>query len=147
MAVGDVGTVTLEDSSGYLATIKVSDITNGINSSKAIADFLATHSDAKVVSYGISMAYVGDTTDEGKYDQVAQKMVCLFKDAATRKPVRFSIPAVRDEDVTTKQQINSDVAEDVKDLLQAQTGKTLVFRGGYLGSKKPGDLDTTLTGV
>lgn len=147
MALGDVATVTLEDSSGNVATVKVSDITNGISSAKAIADYMATHSDARVISYGISLAYTGDSTDEGDYDQVAQKMVYLFKDANTRKTLRFSVPAIRDEDVTTRQQATSDAAEDVKDLLQGQTGKTLVYRGGYLSSRNPGDLDTALTGV
>lgn len=147
MAVGDIGTVTLEDSSGKIATVKVSDISNGITTSKAIADFMATHSDARVISYGISLAYTGDSIDEGKYDQVAQRMVFLFKDANTRRALKFSVPAIRDEDVNTKQQAISDVAEDVKDLLQSATGKTLVYRGGYLNGRNPGDLNTDLTGV
>lgn len=146
MAVGDVGTITFEDEDKKMASIKFADVVSEAKL-KAMADWLKGHSDAKIVSYGVTKAYAGDSVTEGNYDHVAQKMNVLFKDNTTRKMVRASIPAPAENCVNDKQQLDSDVATDFRQQLHSLTGKTLTYRGGYLNSRNPGNLDTEETGV
>jgi hypothetical protein len=117
--------------------------------SKKVADFIKDHSDAKVMSYGYTKAFSGDSTDEGKYDTCQQRLTLLWQDGDGNSR-RFGIPAPRDEDVNTKQQPTSDFAEDVKDLLNdIGAGSDWVYNGGGMNSRLPGSgaRDTALTGV
>jgi len=120
---------------------------------EGVVSFLKGHSDAKVISasYSEPVAVPEDNTDPGKSDRVAQKLVGLYKtqptDTSLSKAVRFSIPAPRDEDIDKDQEMDSDVAEDLKDMLQTATGKKLRFYGGYLTSKRPHSLKNKMTGV
>ena len=117
---------------------------------KKLADFIMTHSDAKVIGYGTcqSATVENDECDAGKYDRVEQKLTFLFseKNGSSR---RFSIPAPRDEDVDTDQEGSSDLAEDINDLLKTvgATKENMRFNGAGLISKMPKIRKTTKTGV
>jgi hypothetical protein len=116
---------------------------------KKVADFIKDHSDAKVQSYGYTKDYSGDSTSEGKYDTCQQRLTLLWETGDGEKRA-FGIPAPRDEDVNTKQQPTSDLAEDVKDLLNAiGAGSDWVYNGGGMKSRLPGSegRDKELTGV
>ena len=117
---------------------------------KKLADFIMTHSDAKVIGYGMSQTAIveNDECNAGKYDRVEQKLTFLFseKNGSSR---RFSIPAPRDEDVDADQEGSSDLAEDVNDLLKTvgATKENMRFNGAGLISKMPKIRKTTKTGV
>lgn len=151
MAIG-IGTVIVEDYKGQRASVRTM-VDGDLDDVKDVADFISTHSDAKVISYAFSVSaqYEGDSVDNGKYDRVVQKITALFSDTnetdPTKRKVRFSIPAPRDEDVNDDQELNSDVAEDLKDLLNAVRGADLEYRGGYLTSKKPVSVASVTTGI
>ena len=146
------GTVLLEDYTGAPGRVTVG-VNGDINTVEEVADFLKDHSDAKVVSYSFSQSkvYSGDDTDEGKYDRVSQKLRFNYSDSEEENPrkrqISFTIPAPRDEDVNDDQEADSDVAEDVKDLLESVRGGELEYKGGYLTSKKPRQVAKKLTGV
>ena len=100
------------------------------------------------------MTVTDDAVDEGKYDTCQQRLVFLYKDKAIDSMRRFSYPAPRDEDVNTRQQPISDLAEDVKDLLQSVGALTndddkVEYNGGGLHSRLPekSARSTELTGV
>jgi hypothetical protein len=104
---------------------------------KKIADFLKTHSDARVTSYGITKDYDGDTVDSGKYDRCLQRLVMFFEDEKGQNR-SFSIPAPRDEDVDDDQEPTSDLPEDVKDLLVSVGAvSSVVYNGGGMRSRVP----------
>jgi hypothetical protein len=142
---------TLRDYKGKSSIVTV-DVTGTptLAKAKALADFLKTHSDAKVIGYGISQnaTVEDDQCDAGKYDRVEQKLVFLFseKDGSSR---RFSIPAPRDEDVDVDQEGDSDVAEDINDLLKSigATKENMRFNGAGLTSKMPKSRKVEKTGV
>lgn len=116
---------------------------------KKLADFLKTHSDARVVSYGISKDYSGDSTDSGKYDRCLQRLEFLYEDQDGRSR-KFSYPAPRDEDVSDDQEPTSGLAEDTKDLLVSIGAcTTFVYGGGGLKSRLPkrGSRSTAMTGI
>ena len=118
------------------------------NASK-LADYVKTHSDARVVAFGLSQDAKGDSTDSGKYDRVLQSLVYLYEDneGVSR---RFSLPAPRDEDVDLNQEPVSDTAEDVKDLLNGFGLNLSVYNGGGLKSRTPGKegrVNKSMTGV
>lgn len=139
MATYGTLTASLEDYKGKTATarIRVPEAKATQANAKKLADFLKVHSDAKVVSYGASKDYSGDSTDTGKYDRVLQRLELLFEDG-DGKSKRFSIHAPRDEDVNDDQEPDSDLAEDVKDLLVAVgAGSNFTYNGGGLESRKP----------
>lgn len=142
---------TVRDYKGRSAIVTV-DVTGTptLSKAKALADFIQTHSDAKVIGYGISqnVTVENDSCDAGKYDRVYQKLVFLFseKNGTSR---RFSIPAPRDEDVDVDQEGSADVAEDINDLLKTlgATKENMRFNGSGLVSKMPKDRKVEKTGV
>ena len=131
-------TCSVEDYKGKTAVCKVrvpaAKATAG--NASTLADYISTHSDARVVSFGLSYDASGDKTNTGQYDRVLQSLVYLFEDqnGATR---RFSLPAPRDEDVNDDQEPVSDTAEDVKDLLNGFGLNIAVYNGGGLRSRTP----------
>lgn len=130
-------TVTVRDYKGKTATPRIITDKATVANAKKFADFLKTHSDAMVVSYGTSLDYSGDETDTGKYDRVLQSLHLMFEDeqGKTRKG---SIPAPRDEDVNEDQEADSDFAEDYKDLLiSVGAAKSLTYNGSGLTSRTP----------
>ena len=132
-------TCTVQDYKGKSATVRVRVATAKctINNASALADYIKTHSDAKVVSFGISQEAKGDSTDSGKYDRVLQSLIYLFEDS-NGNTRRFSLPAPRDEDVNVDQEPDSDTAEDVKDLLNGFGLAISSYSGGGLRSRTPG---------
>lgn len=128
-------TVTVQDYKGKSAVVRVTGVSTLANAKK-VADFLKTHSDAKVVSYGITMDYAGDSTSNGKYDRVLQSLKLSFEDEAGKTRF-FSIPAPADEAVDDDQEPKSDLAEDVKDLLNSLGLKIATYNGGGINSRLP----------
>lgn len=143
-------TCSVEDYKGKSATVKVRVPTAKctIGNASILADYVKTHSDARVTSFGISQDAKGDKTNRGKYDRVLQKLVYLFEDA-NGNARRFSLPAPRDEDVDDDQEPDSDTAEDVKDLLNGFGLSITVYNGGGLGSRTGSKISRKrdLTGV
>ena len=143
-------TCTVQDYKGKSATCKVR-VASGkctVANASTLADYLKTHSDAKVVSFGISIDAKGDETDSGKYDRVLQSLTYLFEDS-NGNARRFSLPAPRDEDVNIDQEPDSDTAEDVKDLLNGFGLSIATYSGGGLKSRTPSKeaRSKSLTGV
>lgn len=142
---------TLRDYKGKTSIVTV-DVTGtpSLAKAKKLCEFLETHSDAQVIGYGCSQSATieDDKCNSGKYDRVEQKMVYLFseKSGASR---RFSVPAPRDEDVDVDQEGNSDVAEDINDLLKTlgATKENMRFNGSGLVSKVPRVRKVVKTGV
>lgn len=142
---------TVRDYKGKSATVSV-DVTGTptLANAKKLADFVRTHSDAKVIGYGCSQntTVEDDSCDAGKYDRVYQKLVFLFseKSGASR---RFSLPAPRDEDVDVDQEGSADVAEDINDLLKTigATRENMRFNGAGLVSKLAHERKVEKTGV
>jgi hypothetical protein len=132
-------TCSVEDYKGATSTIRVlvGSANATVAKAKDLADFVATHSDARVVGYGVALDYTGDSTSAGKYDRVLQSLRFLFEDEAG-KARRFSVPAPRDEDVNADQEPTGGVAEEVKDLLIALgAGTAFTYNGGGLDSRMP----------
>lgn len=132
-------TCSVEDYKGQASTVRVAVALASATPAKAkdLADFLVTHSDARVASYGVTIDFGGDTTDTGKYDRVLQSLRFSYEDQ-DGKSRRFSIPAPRDEDVNDDQEPTSGLAEDVKDLLVSLgAGTAFVYNGGGLDSRMP----------
>ena len=131
-------TCSVQDYLGKSATVKVrvksAQCTIG-NASK-LADYIKTHSDARVTTFGLSQDAKGDSTDAGKYDRVLQSLTYLYEDSEGQAR-RFSLPAPRDEDVNDDQEPVSDTAEDVKDLLNGFGLSIAVYNGGGLRSRTP----------
>lgn len=143
-------TCTVQDYKGKSATVKVRVATAKCTIANAgtLADYLKTHSDARVVSFGISQDAKGDSTNSGKYDRVLQSLVYLYEDS-NGNARRFSLPAPRDEDVDVDQEPDGDTAEDVKDLLNRFGLGISVYNGGGLRSRPGAKISrkTALTGV
>lgn len=139
MATYGTLSVSLQDYKGKTATakVRVPEAKATQTNAKKVADFLKTHSDAKVTTYGASKDYSGDSTDTGKYDRVLQRLELLYEDS-NGSGKRFSIHAPRDEDVNDDQEPDSDLAEDVKDLLvEIGAGSGFTYNGGGLKSRMP----------
>lgn len=131
-------TASVEDYKGKTGVVKVRVPQANVTAANAesLADYLATHSDARVTGFGLSFEATGDSTSTGKYDRVLQRLVYLFEDGNGNSR-RFSLPAPRDEDVNDDQEPKSDTAEDVKDLL-VSFGLTInAYNGGGLISRSP----------
>ena len=142
---------TVRDYKGKQAVVVVDRLAKPtLAQAKTLADFITTHSDAKVIGYAMSMSETveNDDCNAGKYDRVEQKLTFLYscKDGSSR---RFSIPAPRDEDVDTDQEGSSDMAEDINDLLKSvgATKENMRFNGAGLVSKMPKNRKTVKTGV
>jgi hypothetical protein len=127
--------VTLQDYKGKTGVVTL-DGPKTLTNAKTLADFLKTHSDAKVVSYGVSLDYSGDDTSNGKYDRVLQRLKFSYE-KTDGKNVTFSYPAPRDEDVSDDQEPTSGLAEDVKDLLNQLGVKIATYNGGGMVSRMP----------
>ena len=142
---------TLRDYKGKSSIVTV-DVTGTptLAKAKSLAEFLKTHSGAKVINYGTSQneTVEDDSVEAGKYDRVEQKLVFLFseKDGSSR---RFSIPAPLDGDVDVDQEGSSDMAEDINDLLKTlgATRENMRFNGSGLVSKLPKIRKVEKTGV
>lgn len=131
-------TATVEDYLGKTAVckVRVKSAKCTIGNAEKLADYLKTHSDARVTAFGISQEATGDSTNSGKYDRVLQSLTYLFEDGDGSQR-RFSLPAPRDEDVNVDQEPDSDTAEDVKDLLNVFGLNIAVYNGGGLKSRTP----------
>jgi hypothetical protein len=122
-----------------------------MSNAEDLADFVKAHSDAKVVSYGARVGITGDSPDNGKYDRCQQRLKFLFK-SSENATINFSYPAPRDEDVNERQEPTSDLAEDVRDLLNG-FGLGIPGTGGYNGGSLTGrpysasERERELTGV
>jgi hypothetical protein len=144
--------VSVEDAWGKPGSCKVRVAKKYATMKKAetLKDFVKLHSDAKVTAYGARVG-IEDTVDSGAYDAVQQRLGFNFK-SSTNQAVKFSYPAPRDEDVGERQQPTSDVAEDVRDLLNG-FGKNIPATGGYNGGSMTGrpykedEREKELTGV
>lgn len=121
-----------------------------IANAKKVAEWAVTHSDAKVVGYGITKRWTGDETDRGEFDRCLQRLEFSYEDKFG-KTRRLGYPAPRDEDVDEDQEPLGDVAEDFKDLLVSvgalQT--PVSYNGGGIVSRLPkkGARKTAMTGV
>ena len=137
MAAGTL-TCTVEDYKGKNATCRVSSTDATIAKALIMAEYIKTHSDAKVKSYGLTLDYAGDSVDSGKYDRVLQGLRYIYE-KADGKTLLFTLPAPRDEDVDVDQEPDSDTAEDLRDMLVSVSACTsaAVFQGGGLNSRLP----------
>lgn len=156
MAAKTTLTINVIDIDGGKATIKVTDIEND----KAIAetfvdDWAAEHCDAKIINYALSTTqtykYDDDDAEDSGFGLINQRAICLFNvsndDDEVLGSMRFTMPSPVKDDITNDEQFNSDSAEDLKDALEALTGKKFVYRGGYLEITRPDQLKATTTGV
>ena len=152
MNKGSFGFVTcsVQDYKGKSAIVKVKVPQASVTTAKAeeLADYIATHSDARVTGFGLSFDAIGDEVDSGDYDRVLQRLVYLYEDS-DGNPRRFSLPAPRDEDVNADQEPTGDTAEDVKDLLTSLGVSIAAYNGGGLISRSPSkeSRSKALTGV
>jgi hypothetical protein len=153
MAVNNYLVVSVVDFLGKSGKVQVRVAKNKatIKNAEDLSDFVKTHSDAKVVSYGARIGITGDAPDNGKYDRCQQRLKFLFK-SSENASINFSYPAPRDEDVNERQEPESDVAEDVRDLLNG-FGLNIPDSGGYNGGSLTGkpysasERERELTGV
>lgn len=141
-----VGWIVVEDSFGQTATMRLENLGDAleINEIGNLREFIETHSDAKVIRYGITKsAYINargwgsDETDPGKYDSVAQRLKFNFMDQDGGF-FSFSIPAPRDEDLNDNQQPKGSVANEVLKKIAELTSREeadLHYLGGGLVSK------------
>ena len=143
------GWVKVQDAWGQTTTMQLENLGDAfeINEIGNLKDFIETHSDAKVVAYGVSEVTLldasglfADDTDKGSYDSIRQRMVFHFRDADTGKRLSFSIPAPRNEDMDADQQPKASVAKAVRDKIAELTSREAVdlhYLGGGLRSKVP----------
>lgn len=147
MAMTKEAWCTLQDFVGGTATVRLSRLGDAftIGEAKKFAEFLKKKSEAAVVSYGITMVD-NDVTEtandatEGAYDRVYQKLVLNFTDKNDNSSVRFTIPAPGDLAVDKYQEPETDLAEDVKDLIGELTSRVrgdLLYHGGGMVSRSP----------
>lgn len=141
------GWVKVQDFKGQTATMQLGDLGDAfeINEIANLKDFIETHSDAKVVAFGVSEVTLldasglfADDTDKGNYDTVKQRAVFHFRDADTGKRFSFTIPAPRNEDFEADQQPKASVAKAVRDKIAELTSREaadLHYLGGGLRSK------------
>lgn len=143
------GWVKVQDFKGQTATMQLGDLGDAfeINEIGNLKSFIETHSDAKVIAFGVSEVTLldasglfADDTDKGNYDTVKQRAVFHFRDADTGKRFSFTIPAPRNEDFEADQQPKASVAKAVRDKIAELTGREaadLHYLGGGLRSKVP----------
>lgn len=141
------GWVKVQDAFGQTATMHLENLgdTFEINEIGNLKDFIETHSDAKVVAYGVSEVMLldasglfADDTDKGNYDSIRQRAVFHFRDADTGKRLSFTIPAPKNEDFDADQQPKASVAKAVRDKIAELTSREAVdlhYLGGGLRSK------------
>lgn len=130
---------TVEDYKRQTATVRVTVPAASATpaNAKKLADFIKGQSDARVVGYGVALDYTGDSCDSGDYDRVLHTLTLLYEDQ-DGKARRFSIPAPSDESLNDDQEPESDLAEDVADLLKAIGAiKSVTYNGGGLKSRLP----------
>jgi hypothetical protein len=129
--------------------VKVTAAKATMANAKTLAETLEDLTCAAITGYGAIVGY-SDSAITGKYDRVLQKLELLYQDAS-RGAHRFSIPAPKDGNVNDDQECDSDVAEDIRDMLNGfgldipDTG----YNGSGLKSRLPGKdaRATELTGV
>ena len=143
------GWVKVQDAWGQTTTMQLENLGDAfeINEIGNLKGFIESHSDAKVVAYGVSEVTLldasglfADDTDKGSYDSIRQRMVFHFRDADTGKRLSFSIPAPRNEDMDADQQPKASVAKAVRDKIAELTSREAVdlhYLGGGLRSKVP----------
>ena len=143
------GWVKVQDAWGQTTTMQLENLGDAfeINEIGNLKGFIESHSDAKVVAYGVSEVTLldasglfADDTDKGSYDSIRQRMVFHFRDADTGKRLSFSIPAPRNEDMVADQQPKASVAKAVRDKIAELTSREAVdlhYLGGGLRSKVP----------
>lgn len=141
------GWVKVQDAFGQTATMQLENLgdTFEINEIGNLKDFIETHSDAKVVAYGVSEVMLldasglfADDADKGNYDSIRQRAVFHFRDADTGKRLSFTIPAPKNEDFDADQQPKASVAKAVRDKIAELTSREAVdlhYLGGGLRSK------------
>jgi hypothetical protein len=133
--------VTLEDYKGKTGrvTVDVPIAQATTKNAKKVADFLKGKSDAAVKSYGVTKDYDDKTGwllgDTGKYDRCLQRLQINFEDE-NGKSRTFGIPAPKDGAVSADQEPDSDLPEDVKDLLiEIKAVTEFTYNGGGLKSR------------
>lgn len=151
-----IGSVTLEDYKGNRRTMSVSQV-GSLSDVENIAKFLDDHSDARIVSHSITETQIWSDNDSeasrGKYERVEQKLVLLFQDTGggeDNESVRFTIHAPSESSVNSDQEPESDLAEDVADLIADNTTRErtdLRYNGGGLTSRIPRSRNKSTTGV
>ena len=141
------GWVKLQDAFGQTAIMQLDNFGDALEIDEIgnLKEFIETHSDAKVIAFGISVVTLldasglfADDTDKGNYDSIRQRAVFHFRDADTGKRFSFSIPAPRNEDFDADQQPKASVAKAVRDKIAELTSREAVdlhYLGGGLRSK------------
>jgi hypothetical protein len=108
----------------------------------AYVNFVKDHTDAKVVGYSDVQQTVvsGDNLSAGTYDLVSEVMKARWKKVSDGKTIVQSIPAVRNEDVDTDEQLTSAAANDYGDALKAilDEADRMVYKGAVLVMKSGG---------
>lgn len=111
---------------------------HSIQSVAQIADFLASKSDAAVISYSLTeeIFLAGIANDGGAYDRVEQQLKLLYRtDSDT---MYFYIPAPKESVVTAHQEASATLAAEVKTLLTQTTDyENIIYKGGGLMSQYP----------
>jgi len=151
MASSGYLTCTVQDykKKSAVVKVKVASAKATLANAKILAAFLEDYSCAAVTGYGAQIGY-DDSALTGKYDRVLQALELLYQDSS-RGSHRFSIPAPKDGNVNNDQEPNSDMAEDIRDMLNGfgldipATG----YNGGGLRSRvgRKDSRATELTGV
>ena len=143
------GWVKLQDAFGQTTTMQLENLGDAleINEIGNLKSFIETHSDAKVIAYGVSEVMLldasglfADNIDKGNYDSIRQRLIFHFRDADTGKRLSFSIPAPRNEDLDASQQPKPSVAAAVRNKIAELTSREagdLHDLGGGLRSKVP----------
>ena len=131
-------TVVVRDKLGKTGTMKV-ECNSACTMSKVsdFADWLKTHTDAAVIGYGLHMGVSGDSTTEGKYNLVTSGLALLYLDNATGKSVRGTVLAPAEQDISDKEQPNSNFAKDYRQELEKLNGKSLTYNGGGVKARLP----------
>lgn len=147
MAFTKTAWVVVQDFVGGTARVTLSNLGDAftIGEAKKFAEFIKAKSEAAVINYGITLTD-NDVTEtandatQGAYDRVYQKLVLNFTDKQDNDKIRFTIPAPGDLAVDKYQEPETDLAEDVKDLIGQITSRErgdLLYHGGGLISKSP----------
>jgi hypothetical protein len=99
--------------------------------------FLAEHSTAQVIAYGIEIETSTDNWSDGHYDCVAQRLAFSFQNKDTGEFRRLDLPAPCDADVTFDQQAETDCIDAVKLFLENMFDCHLIYKNSGLLSHLP----------
>lgn len=149
MTEGTMGALTVSvkdferDTGTVRVNVPVAEAT--LENAEALADFIATHSDAAVTGYGVNVDTTGEVAVSGEpYDKAHIRMVFLFEDA-NGGARRFSIPAPKKGGFQDNEQPTPELAGLVYEALNDIGLNLVAYNGGYLYSKGTRDRDTDIT--